>query len=93
MLSGIGPAEHLKSHGIAPIVDHPGVGQRLVDHPVIDLFFKDKLNTSPKWIKPSSLNDTLKVFGAIFQYRVLGTGGPLAMNVCPAIFLLNESAA
>jgi choline dehydrogenase len=86
MLSGIGPAEHLKSHGITPIVNHPGVGQRLVDHPVIDLFFKDKLNTSPKWIKPSSLNDTLKVFRAIFQYRVLGTGGPLAMNVRPAIF-------
>lgn len=32
MLSGIGPAEHLKSHGIAPIADRRGVGANLQDH-------------------------------------------------------------
>ena len=32
MLSGIGPAEHLRDHGIAPIVDLPGVGENLADH-------------------------------------------------------------
>ena len=32
MLSGIGPADHLKEHGIAPIADRPGVGQNLQDH-------------------------------------------------------------
>jgi choline dehydrogenase len=32
MLSGIGPAEHLREHGIAPIVDAPMVGQNLQDH-------------------------------------------------------------
>ena len=32
MLSGIGPADHLKSHGIAPLVDLPGVGGNLQDH-------------------------------------------------------------
>lgn len=36
MLSGIGPAEHLKSHGIRPIVDLPGVGRNLHDH--LDVF-------------------------------------------------------
>jgi choline dehydrogenase-like flavoprotein len=32
MLSGIGPAEHLKSHGISVLVDSPGVGSNLTDH-------------------------------------------------------------
>ncbi|KJA26413.1 GMC oxidoreductase [Hypholoma sublateritium FD-334 SS-4] len=80
MLSGIGPAQQLKSRGITPILDLPGVGQRLVDHPVVDLYFKDKNNLSPKWLKPSSLSDVWKTLGAVFRYHVLGTGGPLAMN-------------
>jgi len=33
MLSGIGPADHLKKHGIAPVHDLPGVGQNLSEHP------------------------------------------------------------
>ena len=32
MLSGIGPADHLKDVGIEPIIDLPGVGQNLQDH-------------------------------------------------------------
>jgi choline dehydrogenase-like flavoprotein len=33
MLSGIGPAEHLKAHGIPVVRDLPGVGENLHDHP------------------------------------------------------------
>lgn len=32
-LSGIGPAEHLRHAGITPVVDSPGVGANLADHP------------------------------------------------------------
>ena len=32
MLSGIGPAEHLRAHGIEPVLDLPGVGRNLQDH-------------------------------------------------------------
>lgn len=32
MLSGIGPAEHLKKHGISVVADRRGVGQNLQDH-------------------------------------------------------------
>jgi choline dehydrogenase len=32
MLSGIGPAQHLKEHGIDVIADRPGVGANLQDH-------------------------------------------------------------
>jgi choline dehydrogenase len=34
MLSGIGPAVHLKEHGIEVLRDLPGVGQNLQDHPI-----------------------------------------------------------
>jgi choline dehydrogenase len=35
MHSGIGPAEQLRRHGIAVIVDSPGVGENLHDHPMV----------------------------------------------------------
>ncbi|KDR78849.1 hypothetical protein GALMADRAFT_244475 [Galerina marginata CBS 339.88] len=79
LLSGVGPAAQLKAHGITPILDLPGVGKRLVDHPVVDLYFRDKSNSSPKFLKPKSLGDFGKLISAVVQYR-MGKGGPLAMN-------------
>ena len=35
MLSGIGPAQHISTYGIEPILDLPGVGQNLSDHPML----------------------------------------------------------
>lgn len=37
MLSGLGPADHLRSHGIPIVLDLPGVGGNLHDHPRIGL--------------------------------------------------------
>ena len=37
MLSGLGPADHLTSHGIDVIEDLPGVGQNLNDHPDVSI--------------------------------------------------------
>lgn len=37
MLSGLGPADHLKEHGIDVIADMPGVGQNLKDHPDVSV--------------------------------------------------------
>ncbi|MCL6251553.1 GMC family oxidoreductase N-terminal domain-containing protein [Altererythrobacter sp. KTW20L] len=39
MLSGIGPAEHLRQHGIAVAHDLPGVGQNLSEHPRVPVEF------------------------------------------------------
>jgi choline dehydrogenase len=48
-LSGLGPAELLKQHGIDPVIDLPGVGANLQDHLQIRSVFKvqgvDTLNT------------------------------------------------
>lgn len=38
MLSGIGPADHLKEHGIEVIADRPGVGKNLQDH--LEVYFQ-----------------------------------------------------
>ncbi|MEM7121803.1 MAG: choline dehydrogenase [Pseudomonadota bacterium] len=35
MLSGIGPADHLREHGIEVKLDLPGVGRNLQDHPTV----------------------------------------------------------
>ena len=37
MLSGIGPADHLREHGIGCRVDLPGVGANLIDHPEVPM--------------------------------------------------------
>ncbi|CAG2153823.1 GMC family oxidoreductase [Cupriavidus numazuensis] len=37
MVSGVGPAAHLRSHGIAVVHDAPGVGQNLQEHPNVKL--------------------------------------------------------
>lgn len=39
LLSGIGPADELREHGIAPVLDLPGVGRRLYDHPNMPMQF------------------------------------------------------
>jgi len=40
MLSGVGPAAHLAQHGIATLLDRPGVGGNLQDHLQLRTIFK-----------------------------------------------------
>lgn len=49
MASGIGPAEHLAEHGISTVVDLPGVGSNLTDHPELSARWTHgaKLPSSP----------------------------------------------
>ncbi|KAG6910847.1 hypothetical protein DXG01_007162 [Tephrocybe rancida] len=79
-LSGVGPAEELKSHGISIVHDLPGVGSNLVDHPVVDLYFKDKHDRSLKYLRPRGFLDVCKIIGVLAQYYIFGQGGPLATN-------------
>jgi choline dehydrogenase len=52
--SGIGPAQHLKKHGIAVVSDRPGVGQNLQDH--LELYIQQES------IKPITLHSVLNPF-------------------------------
>lgn len=80
MLSGLGPASHLQTHNITPILDIPSIGQNLVDHPVIDAYFKDKHDASLKYIRPKTPKEALSAIRDLLLYT-LGYGGPLTSNL------------
>jgi len=47
MLSGIGPADHLTSHGIKPVADLAGVGENLADHVDVSMQYgSDRMDLS-----------------------------------------------
>ncbi len=48
MLSGIGPAEHLRQHNIPVIVDAPRIGANLHDHLLVRLVFSTKEKGAPQ---------------------------------------------
>ncbi|TPL82944.1 choline dehydrogenase [Mesorhizobium sp. B2-3-12] len=54
MLSGIGPAGHLRENGIAVVADRPGVGGNLQDH--LELYIQQEST------KPITLNSVLNPF-------------------------------
>lgn len=70
MLSGIGPAAHLKEMGLAVQVDAPGVGADLQDH--ID--YVAAFETKGTAFLGSSLTGTFKSIGAIFQWLATRKG-------------------
>ena len=76
MLSGIGPAAHLKAKGIGVHVDSPGVGGNLQDHLQLRLLYR--------CTRPITTNDALNsVLGRIkmgLEY-LLFRGGPLAIGI------------
>lgn len=47
MLSGIGPADHLRQCGIPVIHDLPGVGQNFHDHPIAGIIYSYKKRIQP----------------------------------------------
>ena len=47
MLSGVGPAAHLESMGIAVVHDLPGVGENLRDHPACFMLFEANVDAPP----------------------------------------------
>ena len=74
MLSGIGPADHLREHGIDVIVDSPGVGANLSDHPIVTAMW-----STPKvraaWEHAGTAN--------VLRWQ-LTHSGPLVTNVAEA---------
>lgn len=77
-LSGIGPVDQLAQLSIPVVAASPAVGT-LVDHPSVDLFFKDdsKLSFQP-YAKPSGLGDICKILAQAWKYFVKEEGGALA---------------
>ncbi|KAF8896431.1 choline dehydrogenase [Infundibulicybe gibba] len=82
MLSGVGPASHLREHNVPVVHDLPGVGAQLVDHPVVDLFFKDKneIYDTGKLPQEGEPGRGYGLLRALAKYYLFGIGGPLATN-------------
>lgn len=75
MLSGIGPAQHLRDMGIEVALDAPAVGQNLQDHICYDHMFESRVPTLN-----SSLGSLLGRGIAGLQYA-LARRGPLSMSL------------
>jgi choline dehydrogenase-like flavoprotein len=75
MLSGIGPADELRRHGIEVVADLPGVGQNLQDHAEVSLVYQ--LNGPHSYDKYKKLH--WKAAAGI-NY-LLFRGGPAASNL------------
>ncbi len=75
MLSGVGPADHLASHGIQVHHDLPGVGQNLQDHFGIDIVYELKGADSL-----DKYNKLHWMVAAGLQYSLFKTG-PVTSNV------------
>ncbi|XP_035716441.1 glucose dehydrogenase [FAD, quinone] [Folsomia candida] len=84
MLSGIGPATHLKSVKIEPKVDLPGVGQNLQDH-VSCLYGPFILNSTESFIMSRDLK-----FSSLIEYATLGIG-PLSWTYVSGLGLTHSS--
>jgi choline dehydrogenase len=85
MLSGIGPADHLRAHGIAPVADLPGVGQNLQDHLQARLVFRCHRPTLNDEVR--SPVDKLRIGLRYLMTR----GGPMAMAASLATGFLRTS--
>jgi choline dehydrogenase len=71
LLSGIGPAAHLRAHGIEVVADRPGVGQNLQDH--LELYIQQEA-TQPVTLY-SVLNPFSKaLIGAQWMFFKSGLG-------------------
>ena len=81
MLSGIGPAEHLREVGVEVVADRPGVGANLSEHATVSMEFEA---TRPvTFLKQLRLD---RLILSVLRWAVLGNG-PLAsqLNSCNVV--------
>jgi choline dehydrogenase len=74
MLSGVGPADHLREHEIAVLADSPGVGGNLSDHPVVAAMWSAP-KTRSLWEKAGPAN--------LARWQMTHTG-PMTTNIAEA---------
>jgi choline dehydrogenase len=86
MLSGIGPEQHLRQCGIEPVVDLPGVGRNLSEHPRVPVHFG--------LTKPVSFLNELradKVARWVSQWKLFGSGAFASqLNSCNIVIRSRE---
>jgi len=73
LLSGVGPADALKAHGIAPIADITGVGRNLVEHPFLFLGWKAQTARFESQLRAD------RALVSVLRWALFGSG-PFATN-------------
>ncbi|HYF28126.1 MAG TPA: GMC family oxidoreductase N-terminal domain-containing protein [Baekduia sp.] len=102
MLSGIGPADQLRSHGVDVAVDLPGVGENLQDHPFVvgiweathgSLYGADKPKNLLEWVlrKTGPLTSSVAEGFAFLRTRSGLPAPDIQFHFAPAYF--NEHGA
>ncbi|HEX7734010.1 MAG TPA: choline dehydrogenase [Ktedonobacteraceae bacterium] len=98
MLSGIGPAEHLKSVGIDIVVDLPGVGENLQDHLVagaayfstkpVSLFDAEKLGNQLAYLlfRKGPFTSTIAEAGGFVKTRSELSAPDIQFHFAPVFF-------
>ena len=82
MLSGLGPADHLRHHEIDVKVDLPGVGQNLIDHPEVPII----ATANGKYGYFGQGNGWRMIMNGV-QFRLFGTGRILSAGVEAGAFV------
>ncbi|KAN0134588.1 hypothetical protein V8E53_007734 [Lactarius tabidus] len=83
MLSGVGPAAHLAEHKIPVVTALPGVGEHLMDHPVVDVALAETTGTTLNFLKPTTIWHRVQRLTALLTYYLTGKG-PLTSNIAEA---------
>jgi choline dehydrogenase len=78
MLSGVGPAAHLRSLGIPVVLDLPGVGQNLRDHPLVAVRVRVK--------DDFPLDATAPRIQTVLRYTATGSQARNDMQILPSSF-------
>lgn len=87
MLSGIGPADDLLAHGIAPALDLPGVGRNLQDHLLARV---EHVSTQP--ITLQSLTRIDRAAAALAQALLLRRGPAATFPLAAGAFMRSHPA-
>ena len=103
MLSGVGPADHLREVGVPVVHDLPGVGENLSDHPLIFVTFRTKEGVPLDGLAPrlqiglrytaagSPLRDDMMLWPMNFAPARVDRGGermePLGIRFVAGIYL------
>ncbi len=82
MLSGIGPADRLGEHGIRCLVDLPGVGENLIDHPEVPIV---AMASGPHGYYRQGVGWRMIRNG--LQFKLFGTGPILSAGVEAGAFV------
>ena len=103
MLSGVGPADHLRGLGIPVVHELPGVGQNLRDHPIVPVTwrtvpgfvldgFAPRMQTCLKYTADGSnlRNDMIMIFSNFATEQVIRGGDrmePMGIRASVSIYL------